>query len=92
MAFSKFTNYLTGKEKSRGGFVIGEERVVESLGSSGGDAHGNSRSVEILVDRGAISGGVVERYGREEEGRRVGGGHGGRKGAQDKRMSFQRSA
>jgi len=79
---------LTGKEKSRGGFVIGEERVVESGLRSSGDAHGNPRSVDGESEGGAISG-LVERYGRrEEQGRRVGGGHRG--GAQDKTMSFQR--
>lgn len=83
----KWIDYLTGKEKSSGGFVIGEQRVVDTSLRSSRDAHGNPRSADTFdaeAEGGGISGAgeIVERYGREEQRR---GGHGGR-GAQDKRM------
>lgn len=54
------------------------------------DAHRNPRSAEILggeAKGGIFRGGeIVERYGREEQGRGGGGGHGGERSAPDKRM------
>jgi len=59
--------YLTGEEESIGGFVIGEESLVNGRLRSGGDAHGNPRSRE---GDSSVRGRGEEGSGRNKERRR----------------------